>query len=302
MAVDPWLLVARFVLYVSLMLLAGLPWFVRRACGVAPLVGLHRLRELLLSAGVLGVLASVAQLGAMAHNMAGTSDPSAISAVIRIVLTQTAMGWLWVARVLLLVAALWIAHGAAMARRRLSALALLGAGALASLAWAGHGAMSDGMLGWVHLAADVMHLEAAAAWLGALAGLSWMTASVLRHRSAAGLAQLDRAASGFALPGALIVGALTVTGVANALLVIGPHPGLLLHSPYGLLLLAKLLVFAAMLGLATLNRLRLVPALSVGSGAVGTAVASLRRSVAAETALALLVLGLVAWLGMLEPA
>ena len=67
----------------------------------------------------------------------------------------------------------------------------------------------------------------------------------------------------------------------------------------------KLVLFAAMLGLAARNRFRLTPAIasSANSGSLETAAAvrSIGRSVALETGLALIILGLIAWLGTLSP-
>ena len=59
----------------------------------------------------------------------------------------------------------------------------------------------------------------------------------------------------------------------------------------------KLLAFAAMLGLAALNRFRLAPLLA-GNGAQGPLVFSLR----AELLLATSILFLVGWLGLLSPS
>ena len=72
---------------------------------------------------------------------------------------------------------------------------------------------------------------------------------------------------------------------------------------YGQLLLAKLALFAAMLALAAANRFRLTPAFgkAIAQGDGSCAVAALRRSLAAEAGAALLILGLVAWIGTLAP-
>jgi putative copper resistance protein D len=89
----------------------------------------------------------------------------------------------------------------------------------------------------------------------------------------------------------------------NSWFLVGPdHLASLFTTPYGQVLLVKLLLFAAMLGLAGLNRFRLTPALGQALDAGGaSALASLQRSLALETAAAFLVLALVAWLGTLPP-
>src|SRR3546814_18326855 len=85
-------------------------------------------------------------------------------------LGESNLGWALIARIIALVVILVDAVflrkiGGAV----LLGMIILGAGALASLAWSSHGAASEGALGWLHLASDIMHLLAASAWIGALA-------------------------------------------------------------------------------------------------------------------------------------
>ena len=53
---------------------------------------------------------------------------------------------------------------------------------LASLAWAGHGGATPGRPGDLHLAADMLHLLAAGAWLGTLIPLALLLAETRRSR------------------------------------------------------------------------------------------------------------------------
>jgi putative copper resistance protein D len=62
----------------------------------------------------------------------------------------------------------------------------------------------------------------------------------------------------------------------------------------------KLLLFAAMLGLAALNRFHLTPALAL-AGDQPPSFATLRLSLTIEAGAATAILALVAWLGTLEP-
>ncbi|HRP76838.1 MAG TPA: CopD family protein, partial [Rhodocyclaceae bacterium] len=75
-------------------------------------------------------------------------------------------------------------------------------------------------------------------------------------------------------------------------------------STYGKLLLFKLVLFGGMLGLGALHRWTLVPRLgrALASGDTAQEVRVLRQSVAAETALAVLILMVVSVLGTLSPA
>ncbi len=70
-------------------------------------------------------------------------------------------------------------------------------------------------------------------------------------------------------------------GLAGIGLAVALLPGAAaLRRPYGLLLCLKALLFAALLGLAALNRARLVPALARGQA---SAHAELKRTLAAES-------------------
>ena len=72
---------------------------------------------------------------------------------------------------------------------------------------------------------------------------------------------------------------------------------------YGQLLIAKLTLFAIMLGLASLNRFRLTPAFerSIADANHGRALNALRLSLGIEATSVVVILGLVAWLGTLAP-
>ncbi len=163
--------------------------------------------------------------------------------------------------------------------------------------------MDEGGRGWLHLAADVIHLLAAGGWLGAIAALllllrSSMAASPdsLRHAHGA----LER----FSGMGTLIVGLVLATGIVNTWLLVGPaNLASLPASLYGRLLLAKVMLFLVMLVLAAANRFRLVPALeaAIAAGDNRRARGAMRRSLLLEIGCAVTILALVAWLGTLEP-
>ena len=96
---------------------------------------------------------------------------------------------------------------------------------------------------------------------------------------------------------------ITLTGVVNYLFIVGPKLDEVLRSHYGVLLAIKVLLFAGMLVLAALNRFHLGPLLeqSLREGQYRTAAHALRRSVVVEMVAAVLIVGLVAWLGTLSP-
>jgi putative copper resistance protein D len=223
---------------------------------------------------------------------------------IGMLLDQPGIGTAWKLRV----AALAVAALAALftARRGLwlVVVALASGASLATLAWTGHGAMNEGTVGWVHLAADILHLVAAGAWTGALLGLVLLVARPARRVDATHLALSYRALHGFGTVGTIVVTTLVVTGLINAWLLVGPGNVRALGTTlYGQLLLAKLALFALMLGLAALNRFRLTPRFeaSIAASDHRGALGALRRSLGAETGCIIAILALVAWLGTLEP-
>jgi copper resistance protein D len=220
-------------------------------------------------------------------------------------LTGTSMGTAWQLRMAALTAALILSPflhwrpGIA-----LPGIVLATAVALATLAWTGHGAASEGVAGWTHLASDIIHLIASAAWLGALVALIVLIFKPARKMSAEHLSLSHDALAGFSTVGTILVALILLSGLINGWMLVGPsHLGAMFTTLYGRLLLAKLLLFAAMLGLAASNRFRLTPALerTLRGSDHGAAVAALRKSLALETGAAVLILGLVAWLGTLEP-
>ncbi|WP_296228271.1 copper homeostasis membrane protein CopD [Ralstonia sp. UBA689] len=304
---EDWLAVAlRSALYLDLMVVFGVALF-----------GVHAMREsdrrsamarqyvrVIGSAAALGIGLSLASMVVMAKAMTGASAYAELSAhVFSMIVTGTAVGLALVMRAVALLAVL--AAVVALSTRplpRLSVLSAIGAVALATLAWAGHGAMDDGMRGVFHLVIDIAHLLAAGAWVGALVAFV-MLASVAKDASPEAADLLGRASNGFAHIGTLIVATLVVTGVANYFLIAGPTLDGLPGTAYGNLLLVKLALFALMLLLAAANRYRLSPRLAAALciGSYAEAVAVLRRSLVMEASLAGLILVLVAWLGVLSP-
>jgi len=166
---------------------------------------------------------------------------------------------------------------------------------LGSLALAGHGADDTGSAGLWHLGADILHLLAAGGWLGALIPLIF----VLRQaRSPGWLPIAQQATLRFSTLGLVTVASLVATGLVNNWYLVGSVPALV-GTPYGRLLLVKLALFAAMLSLAAVNRIRLTPLLLVSSSP--EPLRRLRRNVMRETGLGLLVLLAVGALVHLTP-
>jgi putative copper export protein len=132
------------------------------------------------------------------------------------------------------------------------------------------GHTSTHSLRWILAPLLGTHLLVVAFWFGALPAL--FLASY--RETAATAAALTASFTSVATP---LVPWIAVSGVAMALILL---PNLdALRQPYGLLLLAKLGGFAALMVLATLNKWRLGPRLATGGLAAAT---TFRRSLAAE--------------------
>lgn len=298
-----WPMIAvRFALYLVMSALFGLSAF-----GLHGLRATERhalpLRPWLLASAALALLLSCGWLVLLVSAMAGATawpiDMDAIGAA----LNQPGLGAAWKVRM----AALAFASSAALLAGRRAGLAIVAISsgvALAALAWTGHGATGDDATGWAHLVADIFHLVAAGAWVGALLGLVLLVTRPAARVDAKHLGLTHRALRGFGTVGLIVVGTIVVTGLVNGSLLVGVgHVTTLGTTLYGRLLIAKLTLFVAMLGLALLNRFRLTPALerSIAGGDHRDALVALRWSLAVETSCVVFVLGLVAWLGTLAP-
>ncbi len=304
MEADWPLIAVRFALYVTLSGLFGLSAFSLYGLKAGERTAALALRPWLVGSGLLGLLLSVIALTLLAAAMAGTPPWPIDREAIGMLLSGSATGAAWEARMVALVVASIIALIAAGRAAPLGMVALTAGIALATLAWTGHGAMDEGATGWVHLVADILHLLAAGTWIGALLGLTLLVTRAPSRIDATHLRLTHRALHGFGLVGTIMVGTIVVTGLVNGWLLVGA--GNLLNLPstrYGQLLLAKLALFAAMLGLASLNRFRLTPAFerSIAAADHRGALGTLRRSLAVEATCAITILALVAWLGTLEP-
>jgi putative copper resistance protein D len=124
----------------------------------------------------------------------------------------------------------------------------------------------------------LLHLLAAAFWIGSLPVLAWIARR--DGRAAAPLV------AGWSRRAASIVPALLLAGIGLAWLLAG-RLGALVDTRWGLFLLVKAALVAGMLLFAAWNRWRLVPALERGQGEAGSRLA---RSIALEAVLAALVL------------
>ncbi|MBO9668964.1 MAG: copper homeostasis membrane protein CopD [Sphingobium sp.] len=301
---SDWPLAAvRFGLYGGLGLFFGLPFFVLVHRGGESLWRMLRLGGALVILAGLSIVLSLLGFLLLVARMSATPLGGLDMGLVQTLLIESAIGWALVVRVGALVAGLVAALLLPAGRAKSALLALCGAIAVATLAWAGHGAGGEGTVGLARVAADVVHLLAASTWIGALAVLLALVlpGSQITHER---IEKAHAALAGFGRTGTVAVLLIVLTGAANVAFTVDPAALPTLGvSTYGRLLLVKLVLFAAMLGCAVLNRYGLTPALqaSIARGELRPSLSGLRRSIAIETSLAFGVLALVGWLGMLEP-
>lgn len=200
--------------------------------------------------------------------------------------TLSTFAWLGV---LTLLVAAWVTP-----RRREPLLTSAGALSLAiafGISWASH---PDGR-GTLALAADYVHLLAAALWVGGVVALAILTGATRP------LSRSDREAlvrlclvrfSRLAVPA---VAFLAMAGVYLALREL-PAASAILTSGYGITLLLKTMVFVAAFALAAYHRGSVTPRLEAGAP-----VATIRRTLTLEMSLLLLAVALAAVLSQTAP-
>jgi copper resistance protein D len=240
--------------------------------------------------------------GMSGQTLADSMAPS----VLWTVLSQTDFGNAWLLRFVLACALAGVLVPLLSSRSArpawLQAAAVICAAVLVgAIAWAGHAIGGQGVEGVVHPIADVLHLIAAAAWLGTLIPLALLLG--LGANDAAALATARSATLRFSTLGIISVGTLLVTGIVNSWYLVGSLPAFG-STDYGRLLILKIVLFFAMVAVASVNRLRLTPRLVDDSNptAVDNARRQLRRNAIVEASMGAAIIAIVALLGTLPPA
>ena len=225
-----------------------------------------------------------------------------MSGALRDVLNLTQFGWVSQIRlVLAIVLAICLTFERSALWRWLALAAAVGL--VASIAWTGHAASTPHELGYVHLAADALHVLAAAAWIGGLVSLVLLLAAISRLPPLPGAVLAQDAARRFSTLGMLSAATLVLSGIVNAWILVGSFRALLV-TEYGKILILKLVIFAFMLAFAAVNRLWLTPRLALPAATMGQsdALRQLARNSTIEIALGLVIFAVVGLLGTLHPA
>ena len=299
-------ILCRLAQYSAASILAGSALFFVYALpsqGPASAARLHWSKPLLLVSAIVLLIGTVAGLVTETAVLAGSLADALTAEALTAVVSQMDLGKAALARVVLaLIAMFWTAL---VPRRRALWLGagMLGALACVSIGWMGHGGATDGAGHVPHLAADIVHVLAAALWVGAL--VAFVGLVVARKQGPEQLLVTALALQRFSPIGIALVATIAATGLVNTWYMIGTDIAAAIHAPYGQLLALKIALFAGMLAFAALHRQRSVPALAARLSSnrqpEQDALASLRRSIAVEALLGFAVLAMVAWFGTLEP-
>lgn len=183
-----------------------------------------------------------------------------------------------------------------LAPRAVLALLALGAAYLAvTPALAGHASIESPVV--VFFTSDALHVLAASVWVGGIACLLLALPGATRRLEGAERGRLLLGMLARFSPIALgAVVAIAATGVVQAYIDVRSLHGLF-HTTYGALIVVKVVLLAALVGLGWVNRGRVIPALErvVGDGRAPGGVGALaRRTLRGELALMGCVLGVTA--------
>jgi putative copper resistance protein D len=234
------------------------------------------------ASGIIWVLLQAASMSGLPFAEAMTSD------VLLTVLNETQFGLVSEIRF-----ALAVVIGVCLAYDRFPPARWLGLvlslGLTGAVGWTGHAGSTVGGTGVLHLAADILHLVAAAIWIGGLVSLVLLFAVTRRERTEASM-------------GIAIVAVIFATGIVNTWILVGSWHALI-ATGYGRLLMLKIALFIVMLLFAAANRFWLTPRLALPSSAPQfDARRQLARNSMIEFVLALAIFAIVGLLGTLHPA
>lgn len=196
---------------------------------------------------LVALISGIAWLLLVTASMAGAWEAAFDPSTLRLVLGNTFFGQVWRWHLLLngvlMIVLLTPLHSNLPLRLALGGLLL------ATLAPVGHGAMLDGLSGQLLILNQIIHLTCVGAWVGGLLLLVIILRQPLGH---AVREMLHR----FSGVGYALVAGLVITGLINVRVLTGQFWPTPLLSGFALILLFKVTLVIAMLGLALFNRLQ----------------------------------------------
>lgn len=207
------------------------------------------------------------------------------------VLADTRFGWICCLRlVLAILLGLLVLNPAPRAWPIVVAAAFLALPAFAS-----HAGATPGPRGDVHVVSDAVHLLSAGGWLGGLPAFVLLLWAARRRQKPGWYDFTITVTHRFSWLAAMSVGTLLATGIVNSWNLLG-GPRDLWTTDYGRLVAFKIILLAALVAIATVNKFHLTPRLPARR-----ALRNLQRNSLAEIGIGLCVLVLVGYLGRLQP-
>ncbi|MHB0949130.1 MAG: copper resistance CopC/CopD family protein [Gemmatimonadaceae bacterium] len=291
---------ARWIEFMALLVMAGTVVFGRFVLpavaddGALTADAWRRARGAGLLAAAVLVLAALARLyaqGIAMHGPGGGLEPVMLTDMVGG--TRWGLGWgLGVAGALLVIVALALRRGDSR-----HAFALVGAlAACVSPAFTGHAAATEGGRHVPAVLFDVLHVTGAAAWLGTLTimAAAAIPAAMTRPKEARGPA-VARLFHAFHPVGLVAVGMVLLSGIGSSWIRLGSLAQLTM-SNYGSVLLFKIYMFVLVGMLGAYNWKKVLPRLGDDAGTH-----RIRRTVAVELVIGMVVLGLTALLVITNP-
>ena len=277
---------ARALNYLAIALVVGVLLFLSVVVPPALLGGAFERRAWRLLAGGLALGAVVSVLGVLLQGAeaSGLSLWASLKSPIISNVLASRFGWVWGVKALLFALSL---GGLALRGRRAYRLwlAAVGAYVVATPALAGHASVQSPV--WAFLPADVVHVLAASFWVGGIACIVFALPLATRAvEPAARTGLLIDVLARFSPLALGAVAALTLTGAVQAYIDVRSLNALT-HSTYGELVLLKTGLLALLIGLGTVNRERIIPALRrllQAAATPGETGVALRRSTRGELA------------------
>jgi len=259
----------------------------------------EHLARLIVWSLVAALLSGVLWFWLVVAEMTGLSPANALSAKAwQIVLLQTNFGHVWELRLALIALAFVLIAPSPpedkLQRALMLTLWLLSVVVLVSLAWISHAAAAGiqplGLLG------DALQLSAAGVWIG---GLAPLVIFITRARQSFSLGrEVAPVLKRFSTLSLCCVSVLVVSGICNSWLLVGSIHALF-TTPYGWLLLCKLILFGILVGFGARNRFAIKTKMPRAHEYL---LPQLRRNVICEACLGAALVAIVACLGVTPPA
>jgi len=302
-AISVSLAMARLVQFLAAMILLGASLFPLYALPPAAPANMMQVGKMMPRAVVIAAFAVVisalawaaASITTIAGNLEGLFDAETLSEYF----LETSFGKVWLFRIVVAIALLLVV---VLTRRQLFArngstalVALLAAALLASQAWIGHPASLPASQRWFVTAAYVLHVFAAATWLGALLPMGLLVKRALHEGTPPQLAEF--ALRRFSPVGMAAVGMILLGGLINAISRAISFEAFV-TSTWGRIIILKFAIVSTMIAVAALNRFVLTPLLPERAE---IALPKLARNIAIEQAAGLLVLAASAFLAVFHP-